>query len=95
MSIVVHKIAVGTQGKYHEAEELYGQSLAIREQMLGADHPDVAVSLNNMARLLATQVRSGRVVIPAPNYSTLNRVSFGKIVKAFVRWSLCVDIPLS
>lgn len=31
--------------------------MIIREQVLGPDHPDVAVSLNNMAQLLNGQGR--------------------------------------
>ena len=40
------------QGKYAEAEPLYKRSLAIREKALGLEHPDVARSLENYARLL-------------------------------------------
>ena len=45
------------QGNYGEAEELYKRSLAIHEQLLGPDHPNVAISLNNLARLWESQVR--------------------------------------
>lgn len=45
------------QGKYGEAEELYKRSLDIRERVLGADHSDVAASLNNLAGLFHCQVR--------------------------------------
>ena len=44
-----------SQGKYAEAEPLYQSSLAIAEKALGKDHPDVAVSLNNLAGLNDTQ----------------------------------------
>ncbi|GAB4151786.1 MAG: hypothetical protein Fur0046_31200 [Cyanobacteria bacterium J069] len=40
-----------SQGRYSEAEPLYGRSLAITEAQLGADHPDTATSLNNLAQL--------------------------------------------
>ncbi|CAN0557844.1 unnamed protein product, partial [Ectocarpus sp. 12 AP-2014] len=43
------------QGKYEEAEPLYEQSQAIREKVLGPEHPDVAQSLNNRAVLLESQ----------------------------------------
>jgi tetratricopeptide (TPR) repeat protein len=33
------------QGKYAEAQPLYQRALAIREQQLGPDHPDVAYPL--------------------------------------------------
>ena len=39
------------QSKYDEAVLLLKQSLKIRQQVLGAEHPDVATSLNNLALL--------------------------------------------
>ncbi|MFB2882394.1 tetratricopeptide repeat protein [Floridanema aerugineum] len=39
------------QGKYAEAIPLAQRSLAIREKALGSEHPDVALSLNNLAAL--------------------------------------------
>ena len=44
------------QGKLDEAEPLIRRDLAISEKALGPDHPDVAITLNNLAQLL--QVRS-------------------------------------
>ncbi|WP_084176509.1 tetratricopeptide repeat protein [[Limnothrix rosea] IAM M-220] len=35
-------------GKYSEAEPLYRRSLSIREQQLGADHPDTGSSDFNL-----------------------------------------------
>lgn len=40
-----------TQGRYGEAEQLYLQSLTIREKYRGAEHPEVATSLHNLAEL--------------------------------------------
>lgn len=45
------------QGNYEEAERLYKRSLALREKVLGPDHPAVALGLNNLAGLSETQVR--------------------------------------
>ena len=45
------------QGRYGEAEPLIKRSLAIREKVLGRDHPDVARSLNNLADLYERQAR--------------------------------------
>jgi tetratricopeptide (TPR) repeat protein len=42
-------------GRYSDAEPLYKRALAVREQALGPDHPDVAVSLNNLAELYRAQ----------------------------------------
>ena len=44
-----------SQGKYKEAEPLYQQALALRQKLLGDDHPDVAQSLNNLAGLYDSQ----------------------------------------
>src|SRR5262249_2126527 len=37
------------QEKYEQAEPLYQRALSICEQHLGAEHPDMATSLNNLA----------------------------------------------
>lgn len=39
------------RGRYDDGEPLYKRSLAIREKVLGLEHPDVAVTLNNLAAL--------------------------------------------
>jgi tetratricopeptide (TPR) repeat protein len=44
-------------GRPAEAETNYRDALAIREQALGANHPEVAVSLNALAEFLASQFR--------------------------------------
>eukprot|EP00752_Nemacystus_decipiens_P018035 g16168.t1 len=46
---------MAAQGYYEDAKPLYERSLAIREKVLGPDHPDVASSLNSLAVLLKTQ----------------------------------------
>ncbi|MEE3719016.1 tetratricopeptide repeat protein [Tumidithrix elongata RA019] len=43
------------QGNYREAIPIAQRALAIRETALGADHPDVAQSLNNLAGLYQAQ----------------------------------------
>ncbi len=43
--------ALFEQGRYDEAEPLYRRSLDIRERSLGAGHPDVAESLDEIAAL--------------------------------------------
>ena len=44
------------QGKLEEALRLHEKSLAIRKQVLGDDHPDVAQSCNNIAMVYKAQV---------------------------------------
>src|SRR5689334_2314447 len=53
------------QGKYIEAEPLYKQALAIHEKVLGSDHPDMAISLNNLAELYRSQ---GKYIEAEPLY---------------------------
>lgn len=36
---------------------MFKRSLAMREQAFGREHPDVATTLNNLARLLTMEVR--------------------------------------
>lgn len=48
------------QGDYKAAESIHERSLAIREQTLGIDHPDVARSLGNLAAMLEEQVGASR-----------------------------------
>ncbi len=43
------------QGNYAEAEPLYERALAIWEEALGPEHPQVATGLNNLALLYKTQ----------------------------------------
>ena len=38
-------------GDYAKAEPLYQRTLAIYQKALGAQHPDTAISLNNLAAL--------------------------------------------
>ncbi len=45
------------QGKYNEAIPLAQQALAIWKQQLGDNHPDTAISLNNLAGLYTVQGR--------------------------------------
>lgn len=47
-----------SQAQYLEAELLVRRSLTIREEALGAEHPEVASSLNNLAALLHLQGKS-------------------------------------
>ncbi|CAN0314813.1 unnamed protein product [Ectocarpus sp. 6 AP-2014] len=51
--------ALKMQGKHAEAEPLYERSQAIREEVLGPKHPDVAEVLNNRATLLKSQGKYG------------------------------------
>lgn len=48
---------MSTQGKYAESAQHCERSLAIRDEVLGPDHPDVAQSLDNLAKVLIAQVR--------------------------------------
>ena len=43
--------------RYAETEPLQQHVLAIREMLLGPDHPDVAQSLNNLAERYRAQGR--------------------------------------
>jgi len=48
---------LASQGRNAEAAPLYERSLAISEKALGAEHPDVAATLNNLAGVYDAQGR--------------------------------------
>jgi tetratricopeptide (TPR) repeat protein len=50
------------RANYAEAEPLLHRSLAICEQMLGTDHPDVAESLNNLVALYRLQGKYNQAI---------------------------------
>ncbi|CAK5116208.1 unnamed protein product [Meloidogyne enterolobii] len=58
VSATLNNLAVlhGKRGKYKDAEPLCKRALEIREKVLGADHPDVAKQLNNLALIYQNQV---------------------------------------
>jgi Tetratricopeptide repeat len=55
-------VYVEQQGCYSEAEPLVRGCLAIKEKVLGPDHPDVALSLNNLTDLLYAWMRPAQAV---------------------------------
>jgi len=44
-----------TQGNYEQAKPLYERALSVWEKVLGAEHPQMALGLNNLAGLHKTQ----------------------------------------
>ncbi|KAK5268335.1 hypothetical protein LTR40_014288, partial [Exophiala xenobiotica] len=40
---------------FNATEPLYWETLQLREKILGKDHPDTLISMNNLARLLESQ----------------------------------------
>ena len=44
------------QGKVDQCKSMYEEALAIRRKTLGNEHPDVAMSLNNIGLLLLEKV---------------------------------------
>ena len=55
-------VCISCQGEYAKAGELYERSQAIKEKVLGPEHPSLAATLHNRAGLLEAQVRAGGVV---------------------------------
>jgi tetratricopeptide (TPR) repeat protein len=47
-------------GEYAKAEPLYQEALRIRRKVLGSEHPDTALSLNNLAVLYQSMERTKR-----------------------------------
>jgi hypothetical protein len=51
------RIELHQAGKFSEAAPLAQRALAIAEKALGPDHPDIAISLNNLTELYDDQGR--------------------------------------
>jgi tetratricopeptide (TPR) repeat protein len=48
-------IVLNKQGKYDEAETMHRQTLAMKEKVLGKEHPDTLTTMNNLALVLNKQ----------------------------------------
>lgn len=46
------------EGRVAEAEGLYRRTLAMKEKLLGAEHPDTALTQHNLADFLAVEGRA-------------------------------------
>ena len=76
------------QGRYAEAEPLYKRALAIDEKALGPEHPEVAISLNNLAGLYFVQSNWVRA-------ADFWRRSTGVIIRRAERDTIAVSSPRS
>ena len=63
-------------GRYADAEPLYRRVLKIREMKLGADHPDTALSLDNLASLYQAM---GRYADAEPLYQRALKIREAKL----------------
>ena len=52
-------IALYQEGRYPEASGPAGEALSLAERLFGPEHPDTAMSLNNLAELYRAQGRYG------------------------------------
>ncbi|KAI4599640.1 hypothetical protein KJ359_001737 [Pestalotiopsis sp. 9143b] len=48
-------LALRSQGKYEEAEEMHRETLERKKSVLGPEHPDTLTSMNNLAHVLHSQ----------------------------------------
>lgn len=56
----LNRVVHHAQGKYAEAGPLHERCQAIQEKVLGPEHPSLAITLSNRAKLLQSQVRAVR-----------------------------------
>jgi tetratricopeptide (TPR) repeat protein len=66
------------QGKYDEAEPLWREAIRIGKKILGREHPDVAVWLNNLASLLIKQLRLGEAEKPCFDALKIRQAKLGE-----------------
>jgi tetratricopeptide (TPR) repeat protein len=55
MSMSNLALVLGNQGKYEETELMHRRALALREKVLGKEHPNTLASVYCLAHLLAKQ----------------------------------------
>src|SRR5437762_585064 len=48
-------VVLSDQGRYEQAEEMHRQALALKERVLGKEHPDTLTSMSNLAGVLSGQ----------------------------------------
>ena len=66
-----------SQGRYTEAEPLCLRSLSVGEKQLGANHPDVATSLNNLALYYNAQGNYGEAKTVSQRALTIRQQKLG------------------
>jgi tetratricopeptide (TPR) repeat protein len=66
------------QERYAEAKQLLERSLAIRETLLGPEHPQVAISLNHLALLCEAQADYAGAKQFYPQILTIRRKMMGR-----------------
>jgi tetratricopeptide (TPR) repeat protein len=72
-----HAIILNTLGRYAEAESPLRRALAIYEQSLGTEHPAVATSLSNLAKLLQYQSKYNEAEPLFRRALAINEKAFG------------------
>ena len=50
-------LVLGVQGKYEEVERMYRQDSGTDEKMLGQEHPDIPMSMNNLGDVLRRRAK--------------------------------------
>jgi tetratricopeptide (TPR) repeat protein len=50
-------LAIKSQGRFAEAEQMYRDGLAIQRRVLGSEHPNTAIEMEGLASLLTTEGR--------------------------------------
>src|SRR5215472_12026879 len=70
-SLGTRRLPSRKQGRYKEAEPLFQSALQTWEQHQGAEHPNVAIGLHNLARLQADQ---GKYAQAEPLYQRALRI---------------------
>ena len=66
------------QGHFAEAEPLYKRALAIAEKALGADHPNVGTTLNNLAEMYRAQGHDAEAEPPAKRAQAISQKTLGR-----------------
>ena len=86
-----------TTNRLAEAEPLMRRALAIDEKSFGPEHPNVAISLNNLAQLLQATNRLAEAEPLMRRALAIDEKSFGpehpNVARASTTWRRCCRPP--
>jgi tetratricopeptide (TPR) repeat protein len=71
-------MALYSDGRYNEAEELFVQVMETRKRVLGDEHPDTLTSMHNLAHTLQSQARYDKALVLIERCFQLRRQLLGE-----------------
>lgn len=97
MATALHNLAdvYAVTQKYKESKELYEQAIAMRKEVLGPQHPNVAESLNNYGGMLLGMNLLGEALVAFDEAIEIRKLEFGptdqRTTLVMTNKAMCLD----